>query len=64
MTVLDNLHRKGWVQRVLSGRAYRYWPLAEGGPARGGRTRLARGACLQRRSGRGIAAFCEIGFGT
>jgi predicted transcriptional regulator len=26
MTVLDNLHRKGWVQRVLSGRAYRYWP--------------------------------------
>jgi predicted transcriptional regulator len=26
MTVLDNLHRKGWVQRKLSGRAYRYWP--------------------------------------
>lgn len=26
LTVLDNLHRKGWVQRELSGRAYRYRP--------------------------------------
>jgi predicted transcriptional regulator len=26
MTVLDNLHRKGWAQRELSGRAYRYRP--------------------------------------
>jgi predicted transcriptional regulator len=26
MTVLDNLHRKGWVQRERSGRAYRYRP--------------------------------------
>jgi predicted transcriptional regulator len=24
MTVLDNLHRKGWLRRELSGRAYRY----------------------------------------
>ena len=24
MTVLDNLHRKGWVTRELDGRAYRY----------------------------------------
>jgi predicted transcriptional regulator len=24
MTVLDNLHRKGWVQRELDGKAYRY----------------------------------------
>ena len=24
MTVLDNLHRKGWAQRERSGRAYRY----------------------------------------
>ena len=24
MTVLDNLHRKGWVSRELDGRAYRY----------------------------------------
>ncbi|MEU0880418.1 BlaI/MecI/CopY family transcriptional regulator [Lentzea sp. NPDC005914] len=24
MTVLDNLHRKGWVTRQLDGRAYRY----------------------------------------
>jgi predicted transcriptional regulator len=24
MTVLDNLHRKGWVARELDGRAYRY----------------------------------------
>lgn len=24
MTVLDNLHRKGWVQRELHGRAYHY----------------------------------------
>lgn len=26
MTVLDNLHRKGWVQRELDGKAYRYVP--------------------------------------
>ncbi|MEJ2858641.1 MULTISPECIES: BlaI/MecI/CopY family transcriptional regulator [unclassified Saccharothrix] len=26
MTVLDNLHRKGWVQRELDGKAYRYEP--------------------------------------
>ncbi|HEX5597695.1 MAG TPA: BlaI/MecI/CopY family transcriptional regulator [Micromonosporaceae bacterium] len=26
MTVLDNLHRKGWVERELDGRAYRYRP--------------------------------------
>lgn len=26
MTVLDNLHRKGWVERGLDGRAYRYRP--------------------------------------
>lgn len=28
MTVLDNLHRKGWVSRELQGRAYLYWPAA------------------------------------
>ncbi|MFD1150620.1 BlaI/MecI/CopY family transcriptional regulator [Saccharothrix hoggarensis] len=26
MTVLDNLHRKGWVVRELEGKAYRYQP--------------------------------------
>jgi predicted transcriptional regulator len=26
MTVLDNLYRKGWVQRELDGKAYRYVP--------------------------------------
>ncbi len=26
MTVLDNLHRKGWVVRQLDGKAYRYQP--------------------------------------
>ncbi|MFG3702265.1 BlaI/MecI/CopY family transcriptional regulator [Micromonospora sp. NPDC047620] len=26
MTVLDNLHRKGWAERDLVGRAYRYRP--------------------------------------
>jgi len=26
MTVLDTLHRKGWLQRELDGRAYRYTP--------------------------------------
>ncbi|HEX5541998.1 MAG TPA: BlaI/MecI/CopY family transcriptional regulator [Micromonospora sp.] len=26
MTVLDNLYRKGWVERELDGRAYRYRP--------------------------------------
>ena len=26
MTVLDNLHRKGWLHRDPSGRAYRYTP--------------------------------------
>ncbi|MEU6699993.1 MULTISPECIES: BlaI/MecI/CopY family transcriptional regulator [Pseudonocardia] len=28
MTVLDNLHRKGWVRRELDGRAYLYRPAA------------------------------------
>lgn len=28
MTVLDNLHRKGWVHRELDGRAYLYRPAA------------------------------------
>lgn len=28
MTVLDNLHRKGWVRRELDGRAYLYTPAA------------------------------------
>jgi predicted transcriptional regulator len=28
MTVLDNLHRKGWVTRELDGRAYRYQPVS------------------------------------
>lgn len=27
MTVLDNLHDKGWVQRMRTGRAYSYWPV-------------------------------------
>lgn len=30
MTVLDNLHTKGWVGRELDGRAYRYEPLSSG----------------------------------
>ncbi len=28
MTVLDNLHRKGWLTRELDGRAYRYRPVS------------------------------------
>lgn len=28
MTVLDNLHRKGWLTRELDGRAYRYSPVS------------------------------------
>jgi predicted transcriptional regulator len=28
MTVLDNLHRKGWVTRELDGRAYLYSPVS------------------------------------
>jgi predicted transcriptional regulator len=28
MTVLDNLHRKGWVTRELDGRAFLYQPVA------------------------------------
>lgn len=28
LTVLDNLHRKGWVSRELDGRAYRYRPTS------------------------------------
>ena len=27
MTVLDNLHKKGWLRRELDGRAYRYEPV-------------------------------------
>jgi predicted transcriptional regulator len=30
MTVLDNLHRKGWVSRDLDRRAYRYQPVSSG----------------------------------
>jgi len=26
MTVMDKLHRKGWLERDRDGRAYRYWP--------------------------------------
>lgn len=28
MTVMDNLHRKGWLTRELDGRAYRYQPVS------------------------------------
>ena len=28
MTVMDNLHRKGWLIRELDGRAYRYMPVS------------------------------------
>jgi predicted transcriptional regulator len=28
MTVMDNLHRKGWLAREREGRAYRYEPVA------------------------------------
>jgi predicted transcriptional regulator len=28
MTVMDNLHRKGWLRRELDGRAYRYVPTS------------------------------------
>jgi predicted transcriptional regulator len=28
MTVMDNLHRKGWLRREREGRAYRYEPVA------------------------------------
>jgi predicted transcriptional regulator len=30
MTVLDNLHKKGWLGRELDGRAYRYEPVSSG----------------------------------
>lgn len=30
MTVLDNLHRKGWLRRELDGRAYQYEPVSSG----------------------------------
>jgi predicted transcriptional regulator len=30
MTVLDNLHTKGWLRRELDGRAYRYEPVSSG----------------------------------
>ncbi|MGY1948706.1 MULTISPECIES: BlaI/MecI/CopY family transcriptional regulator [Nocardia] len=26
MTTMDNLHRKGWLERERHGRAYTYWP--------------------------------------
>ncbi len=28
MTVMDNLHRKGWLTREIDGRAYRYQPVS------------------------------------
>ncbi|QNK81534.1 BlaI/MecI/CopY family transcriptional regulator [Nakamurella sp. PAMC28650] len=33
MTVLDNLHRKGFVERIKQGRAYRYRPTLSRGQA-------------------------------
>jgi predicted transcriptional regulator len=29
MTVMDNLHRKGWLRRQMDGRAWRYQPAAD-----------------------------------
>jgi predicted transcriptional regulator len=29
MTVMDNLHRKGWLRRHMDGRAWRYLPAAD-----------------------------------
>ncbi|MBS1691466.1 MAG: BlaI/MecI/CopY family transcriptional regulator [Actinobacteria bacterium] len=26
MSTMDNLHRKGWLERERAGKAYRYWP--------------------------------------
>jgi len=26
VVTMDNLHRKGWLQRERAGRAFRYWP--------------------------------------
>ncbi|BAH55713.1 MULTISPECIES: BlaI/MecI/CopY family transcriptional regulator [Rhodococcus] len=26
MSTMDNLHRKGWLERERSGKAFRYWP--------------------------------------
>ena len=31
LTVVDNLHRKGWLRRERDGRAYRYIPLSSRG---------------------------------
>ena len=28
LTVVDNLYKKGWLQRQRDGRAFRYWPVA------------------------------------
>src|SRR3989442_15908950 len=28
MTMMDNLHKKGWLTRKMDGRAYRYTPVA------------------------------------
>jgi predicted transcriptional regulator len=41
MTVLDNLHKKGWLRRELDGRAYRYEPVSSGDEYSAG---LMRGA--------------------
>lgn len=27
MSTMDNLHRKGWLEREREGRAFRYWPV-------------------------------------
>ncbi|MBP2452343.1 putative transcriptional regulator [Mycolicibacterium lutetiense] len=26
MSTMDNLHTKGWLERIRDGKAYRYWP--------------------------------------
>jgi predicted transcriptional regulator len=55
MTVMENLHRKGWLRRQRDGRAWRYEPTSSRSAYTAGLMSDALGASLDRR--RALAHF-------
>lgn len=56
-TVMDILHRKGWLHRAKEGRAYRYWPIG----SREDYTARLMGEALETSSDRGAALARFVG---
>jgi predicted transcriptional regulator len=50
MTVMDNLHKKGWLRRRAHGRAYRYEPTVSGAEYSAGIMRQALATAADRRA--------------